>query len=310
MTMPNEAGRKFTKAQELVYELKISEAMTRNVITATPETSMSDLREILRANRISGTPILTGEKLVGIISIEDFIRWLASGAKDCAIGEKMITDVKVLYTDEPLIQAVSSLEKYGYGRFPVLDRKTSKLMGVITKGDIIEKLLEKLEIGYSEEEIHRYRTTHIFEDIVAHKTAMTFKYLVQGKDFNKAGEASSGLKKTLTSLGIHPQIVRRTAIASYEAEMNLVIYTAGGEMTFKVTPEHISVDVKDEGPGIPDVKKAMELGYSTAPEWVRELGFGAGMGLNNIQKCADKMSLTSKVGKGTHLKIRIDMKSV
>lgn len=306
--MPNESPKKFTKVQELIYELKVSDAMSRRLITAKPDTLMSELREILRANRISGTPIVQGDQIVGIISIEDFIKWLADGGKDCRIEDKMIKNVQTLFADESLIQAVIKLERLGFGRFPVIDRDTGKLLGVITKGDIIERLLEELEIGRSDEEIHQYRASHIFEDIIADKTTMIFQYNIKGKDFNKAGEVSSGLKKTLTRLGIHPQIVRRAAIASYEAEMNVVIYADAGEMTVKVEPEQIFIDIRDIGPGIGDIKKAMELGYSTAPDWVRELGFGAGMGLNNIQKCADIMKLKSKVGKGTHLKIGINMK--
>lgn len=298
-----------TKVQELVYELKVKDAMTKNVITVKPENLMSELREILRSKRISGTPVLDGNELVGIISIEDFIKWLADGEKDCMIKNKMTTNVETLYSDEPLIHSVSKLEQSGFGRFPVVDRQNKKLMGVITKGDIIEKLLKELEIDYHEEEIHRYRASHIFEDIIADKTTLSFQSYVKGKDFNRAGEVSSRIKKTLTRLGISPLIVRRAAIASYEAEMNHVIYTDGGEISVRVQPDKIIIDVKDSGPGIPDIKKVLEPGYSTAPDWVRELGFGAGMGLNNIQKCADNMTLTSTVGKGTHLKIRIDIKT-
>ncbi len=302
------SGR-FTKVQELVYELKVSDAMMRDVITARPETLMSELREILRSHRISGTPIMEGDKLVGIISIEDFIKWLGEGGKDCPIKNKMTTDAETLYADEPLVHAVSKLEQLGFGRFPVVNRQNGKLVGVITKGDIIESLLRELEIDYHEEEIHRYRASHIFEDIMADKTTLSFQYSVKGKDFNQAGQVSSDLKKSLTRLGIHPRIVRRAAIASYEAEMNVVIFTEGGEIAVEVKPDKIRIGVKDSGPGIRDIKKALKPGYSTAPDWVRELGFGAGMGLNNIQKCADKMNLTSTVGKGTDLEINIGMKT-
>lgn len=305
----NSADMKFTKVQELVYELKIGDAMMQKVITTTPETSMSELREILRANRISGTPVVDKDKLVGIVSIEDFIKWLAEGAHDCPIKDKMTRNVKTLYADEPLIHAVSKLEQTGFGRFPVVERKTKRLVGIITKGHIIERLLRKMEIDYHEEEIHRYRASHIFEDIVADEVTLTFRSFLKGKDFNRAGEASSGMKKTLERLGIHPQIVRRAAIASYEAEMNVIIYADAGEMKVEVQPGEIHIDVTDSGPGIPDIQKAMEPGYSTAADWVRELGFGAGMGLVNIKKCADDMELTSKLGEGTHLKIRIDIKT-
>ncbi len=301
--------KEFTKVQVLVYELKVSDAMTRNVITAAPEIMMSELREILRSNSISGTPVMDGEKLVGIISIEDVIMWLADGGMDCLIKEKMTTDVEALYADDPLVHAVSRIGQSGFGRFPVIDRQNRRLVGIINKGDIINRLLRELETDNQVEKIHRYRTSHIFEDIKADKIILTIKSQVKGKDFSSAGEVSSGLKKTLECLGFHPQIIRRAAIASYEAEMNLVIYTEIGEITIEVQPDEIFFDIKDEGPGIPDIEKALKPGYSTAPEWVRELGFGAGMGLNNIQKCSNEMNITSTVGKGTHLKFSIDMKT-
>jgi len=305
--IPNKSKTEFTKIQELVYELKVRDAITNNVITTAPDMLMSELREILRSNRISGVPVMDRGKLVGIISIEDFINWLAGDRIDCPVGDKMTREVKTLYADEPLIHAVNKLEQTGFGRFIVIDRQNGKLMGIITKGNIIERLLQKLEIDYHEEEIHRYRASHIFEDVVADKVLLTFQSHIKGHDFDRAGEVSSSLKKTLQRLGIHPQIVRRAAIASYEAEMNVVIYTNGGDVVVQVGPDQINIYISDSGPGIEDVEKAMQPGYSTASEWVRELGFGAGMGLVNIKKCADKMNLTSTVGQGTHLKISIDI---
>ncbi|GAH40739.1 unnamed protein product, partial [marine sediment metagenome] len=100
-------------------------------------------------------------------------------------------------------------------------------------------------------------------------------------------------------------IMRRVAIASYEAEMNAVIYTDGGKLVARITPERIAVEVNDSGPGIKDIEKAMKSGFSTATDQVRELGFGAGMGLPNIKKCADDMHLDSTVGEGTQLKFSV-----
>jgi len=148
---------------------------------------------------------------------------------------------------------------------------------------------------------------HFFDDILADKVVLLFQYDVVGHDFARAGEGASRLKATLRRLGLAPQIVRRVAIATYEAEMNVVIYTDGGKMRVRVEPHEIFLVVKDSGPGIPDIEKAMQPGYSTAPEWVRELGFGAGMGLCNISRCATKMDLKSTVGKGTQLNIRISI---
>lgn len=301
-------AKKFSKIQELVYELKVEDVMKRDVITVTPKTSMSKLREILRSERISGVPVVNGRKLAGIISIEDLIKHLADRGKDCPIERKMTRDVKVLYNDEALTHAIERFEMTGIGRFPVLNRKSGRLMGVVTKGDIIEGLLKKLEIDYHEEEIHRYRASHIFEDIVADKTMLIFQYQVKGGNLKRAGEGASGIKKTLRRLGIHPQILRQVAIVAYEAEMNIVIFTDGGRIMVKVEPGQILLEATDSGPGIPDIKRAMQPGFSTAPDWVRELGFGAGMGLCNIKNCSDRMKLKSVVGEGTHLEVKIALK--
>lgn len=299
-----------SRVQELIYETRVGDVMKDKVITVDSQTPMSQLRSILREKRISGTPVVEDQKLVGIISIEDFIKWLADREQDCPIREKMTRDVQTLYADEPLVRAVNKFEQFGFGRFAVLDRKSQKLMGIITKGDIVEGLLRKLEIDYYKEETQHHEEQHFFEDILADRSVLYFRYDVVGHDFKRAGESSSRLKATLRRLGLDPQTIRRVAIATYEAEMNLIIYTDGGRIRVRLQPHGIAVRVEDSGPGIPDIEKVMRPGYSTAPEWVRELGFGAGMGLNNILKCSDKMDLRSAVGKGTRLSIYISVEEV
>jgi len=299
---------KISKIQELVYEIRVSDVMKRDVFTVSPQTHMSVLRVILRENRISGTPVIDKGKLVGIISVEDFIKWLANREQDCPIAEKMTRHVQTLYADEPLTHAINKFEQHGFGRFIVVERQDKRLVGIVTKGDVIEGLLKKLEIDYyKEEEVCQFRVKHFFEDILADKTELLFQYDVMGHDFNRAGESASQVKTTLRRLGLHPRVVRRVAIATYEAEMNLIIYTDGGKICVRVEPHEIFINVEDSGPGILDVEKALQPGFSTAPEWVRELGFGAGMGLNNIQKCANKMDLRSTVGKGTQLSFYISI---
>lgn len=303
-----ERKREITRLQELVYELRVRDAMTTRVITVTPQTTMAEFREVLRANRISGTPVVEEGRMVGIISIEDLIKALAAGELNATVGEKMTPDPATLYDDEPLIHAVGKFTSLGYGRFPVINRQ-GELVGILVQGDIVRALLRQLEVEYHEEEVRRYRASHIFEDILADQVTLRFRYQVPGGDFERAGEASSRLKKTLSRLGIHPRIVRRVAIAAYEAEMNIVIYTDGGELIAEVDPKRVYLLALDQGPGIPDIQKAMEPGFSTAPEWVREMGFGAGMGLPNIQNCTDEMRLESTVGVGTRLEMVIYLDS-
>ncbi len=135
--------------------------------------------------------------------------------------------------------------------------------------------------------------------------ALTKAFTIKARDFAKAGEGSLQIQSILKSIGFVSDLIRRISICAYEAEMNIVIYTEGGELVAKVEPGLITIEAKDNGPGIPDLQLALTPGYSTAAEWVRELGFGAGMGLCNIKACADETDLDSVVGKGTRLEARI-----
>ncbi len=299
--------KEVTKVQELIYEMKVGQVMVTDVITVGLDSRMSDLRNLLREKRISGVPVVDDDQLVGLVSIEDFITCLADGNPECSVREQMSRDVKTLYDTDPLVHAVQEFERCGYGRFPVIDRQTGKLAGIITKGDIVKGLLNKMEIDYHEEETQRRLIDHSFEEIITDDARFTLRYDIIGKDFDRAGESSSKLKKALKRMEIPPDILRRVAIATYEAEMNAVIYTDGGKLVVRVTPERIAVEVSDSGPGIEDVAKAMKPGFSTATDWVRELGFGAGMGLPNIKKCADDMHLESTVGEGTQLSFSVNI---
>jgi serine/threonine-protein kinase RsbT len=128
---------------------------------------------------------------------------------------------------------------------------------------------------------------------------------IEGGNFTNAGSISSQVKKILKGAGFSSKLIRRTSIATFEAEMNVICYANRGNLSLFVTPHFLKVVVEDEGIGIPDVNLAMREGYSTADEKIRELGFGAGMGLSNIKKNADEMILTSECGQGTHLEFVI-----
>lgn len=128
---------------------------------------------------------------------------------------------------------------------------------------------------------------------------MHWHYDVPGDDFTRAGEASGKLKQELKLLGISPDVIRRVAIALYEGEINMVIHANGGTIDVSLEGGAITMVLKDNGPGIPDVELAMQVGFSTAPDNVRSLGFGAGMGLPNMKKYTDEMQVDSTVGVGT-----------
>lgn len=142
---------------------------------------------------------------------------------------------------------------------------------------------------------------------VVYPRGMTFEYQVSGEDFSLAGRASSDIKKKLKQLGLPSELIKRTAISMYEAEINMVIHAEGGEIRVDLAPEAIRIVLKDQGPGIPDLELAMQEGYSTASEAARELGFGAGMGLMNIKRNSDEMDIQSEVGRGTTVTIVLNM---
>ena len=138
---------------------------------------------------------------------------------------------------------------------------------------------------------------------------MRLHFEIEGGDFTAAGRASSEVKKTLKQFLIAPEVLRKVAIALYEAEMNVVSHAWSGTMDAEILPDAIHVVMEDKGPGIENIERAMEEGFSTATEEVRQMGFGAGMGLPNIRKNSDRMVLTSTPGVGTRLEITVLFKA-
>ena len=132
-------------------------------------------------------------------------------------------------------------------------------------------------------------------------------YHVEGGDLIEAGEASSKMKLTLKKLGLPQDVIRRASICMYEGEINMVIHANGGEITVEITPEKVRMVLDDVGPGIPDIELAMQAGYSTAPDEVRNLGFGAGMGLPNMKKYTDDMEIVTKLGVGTKITMEVNL---
>lgn len=135
---------------------------------------------------------------------------------------------------------------------------------------------------------------------------MHLHYEVAGDDFTRAGTASGEVKRTLKHLGFDSQVIRRVAIAMYEAEINMVIHAKGGVVDVEISPQKIYMVLTDQGPGIANVEKAMQEGFSTAPDNVRSLGFGAGMGLPNIKKYTDAMEIETELGKGTTIRLTVN----
>ncbi|MBN1246951.1 MAG: CBS domain-containing protein [Anaerolineae bacterium] len=297
-------GGAVTKLHELVREMQVTRVMTSNLLTLPPDAPMAALKELLREHRISGVPIVEDGRLVGVASIEDVIHALEEQRLDAPLSEYMTHDGLITaHAQEPVMEALRRFEKTGVGRMPVLDSR-GQLTGIITRGDITIALLRALQELYTEAEAMQDRPQHFFEALESENTSLQLRYHVVRGNFAGGGDASGKIKRALLRIGASPQLARRVAIATYEAEVNLIIHTsAGGLILADIQPMEITVVAQDSGPGIPDVDLARQPGYSTATPEIREMGFGAGMGLTNIERCADKMSLWSAVGVGTRLQM-------
>ena len=297
-----------TRVEELAYIIRINEVMTKTLITIAPAAPMSDVVDLLREKRISGILVTENDNLVGLISTEDLIKCLINGELAAPVRNYMTTDLITLNSFDYLTEALKTFARTGLGRLPVID-ENKQLVGIITKGDITYGFLRALEHDYHEEEVRRYRASHLFEDIESDRSSLILRYNIKHYDFTHGGAASSNIKKALLRLGANSQLARRVGIAVYEAEMNLIIHTdRGGSIHVEIEPHQISIYAWDDGPGIADINLAMKPGYSTATEEIRELGFGAGMGLFNISRCVDDMKLESEIGKGTQLSMKVFLK--
>jgi anti-sigma regulatory factor (Ser/Thr protein kinase) len=137
--------------------------------------------------------------------------------------------------------------------------------------------------------------------------ALTFRFDVDGDDFTCAGQASVQVKKNLRRLGLPPELIRRVSIAMYEGEINMVIHAGGGVAEVRVMEDAVEIVLEDQGPGIADIEQAMQAGFSTAPDSIRSLGFGAGMGLPNMKRYTDHMEIESTVGVGTRITMRVNL---
>jgi len=278
---------------ELIYQLKIKDVMTRAVITGKPNQTLRHLQNIMRENHITGVPIVENDRLVGMVSISDILSALNNGLIETKAGEKMSSDVVVLQDDMPLSFAISYLNKYHYGRYPILN-KQHELVGIISSIDVVRSLLVEMN-----REIMRLEKIQQKEGGGISSAFSEMEFNVAHYDFEMAGRASTEIKKALKQRNIDPKIIRRIAIASYELEINIVAHSQGGKIRCSILPDKVSIVASDTGPGIADVNLALQEGWSTANEYIRSLGFGAGMGLANTKRVSDEFSIQSAAGTGT-----------
>ena len=150
-------------------------------------------------------------------------------------------------------------------------------------------------------------TSTVFREEVLQMDKVNFHFDIDGDNFTSAGEASVRIKKMLREMGFTPEIIRRVSVAMYEGEINMVIHANGGDADVNVYCDRIEIILADRGPGIPNIELAMQEGYSTAPDNIRSLGFGAGMGLPNMKRYTDDMKIESEVGKGTTITMTVNV---
>ncbi|ODN31302.1 CBS domain-containing protein [Fervidobacterium thailandense] len=293
------------KVQKVFANIKVEEFMTKDVIYVKPDRTVAQVKEILRLKRISGVPVVDDSgKVVGIISIEDIIKCLENGKLGDRVDEHMTKDVVCINADATLQDVIKFFERYRYGRFPVVNTE-GKLVGIVTKNDILAAVATRLGLIY----LHDERRSMVLDSDMLNRSLITgeeinkkgadFYFRIDYFDVNLAGIGAAQLKKFLLKKGIDESIVRKVAVATYEAEVNVVIHSGSeGEIYCFIGDDKITVRVEDWGKGIENIELAMKEGYSTAPDHVRELGFGAGMGLPNMKRFSDKMVILSEKGKG------------
>lgn len=302
-----------------MIDKRVKEFMNQEIVAISYKRKVKEAKEIMRLKNLTGIPVIDeNKKLVGIISVLDIIKVLEYEGKeglDMPLEDVMTYPVETLLPEDDIVKAFYKFKKYGFGRLPVIDT-SNRVIGIITPMELAEGFARYLGIQENTENITKISDADRQDDNViklensadneeGDKALLNMRFNIIGGDFNRAGEASGQIKAKLKQLGIDSETIRRAAIASYEAEMNIVIHAYEGALMVTVAEKYIKIIAKDKGPGIPNIELAMQEGYSTASDKIRELGFGAGMGLPNMKRCSDEFEIQSEVGVGTSVKMVI-----
>ncbi|MBN2164150.1 MAG: CBS domain-containing protein [Pontiellaceae bacterium] len=290
------------RVQELIYGLRISEVMTNKVFAVSRNCTMRDVRIIMKENAISGVPVVDNKRVVGIVTMNDLMNALEKGRMDDCVILWMAGEVQTLAEDMPLSFAISAFGKFPFRQFPIVNKK-NELVGIITFRNINLALIRELSRQLREMENQQENPAD------ENSLALVKVYQLHRYDFENGGKASSEIKRYLKERGISSKLIRRVAVASYELEINLVAHSIGGMLGFDITKDRVKISSHDRGPGIEDVDKAMTEGFSTANEWIRSQGFGAGMGLPNVKRVSDEFAIKSSVGMGTMVQAIIYLNS-
>jgi len=293
--------RQIRLVHELMYQIKVQEVMTRNVVCFSSATTFREIQLCMKEKRFSGTPIVDNGELLGIVSIHDILTAFDKGHIDAPVGAYMTRDVVTVPQSYSVIAASNIFSKHRFGRLPVVSAPGSrKVVGIVTFSDILSHLL--LAVNSIAERVEALE--HTFDKVIRNaKDKLRFE--LAPDNFDLAGIAATTIKKHLKVCGVPPAALRRIAVICYEAEMNVIIHSLGGFIEVEILDDQVRILVVDEGPGIPDLEKAMQPGFTTASEKIRALGFGAGMGLFNMKKCADRFMIRSSMESGTEVEAMV-----
>jgi CBS domain-containing protein/anti-sigma regulatory factor (Ser/Thr protein kinase) len=298
---------KLSKYASIFEDIKASDIMASKVVALTADKKIAHAKEMMKIKKISGIPVIDDKKkLVGMISIEDIINALELNRINEPIRNIMSQKVVAIGLSETLMEIVDKFENYKFGRFPVVDDQ-GRIQGIISKEDILHGIIEKFNLIYIHDK-KRSATLNSESSIITGEQLKIdeaeFQYNIETNDIGKAGTGAMFLKQFLKEKKFNAEIVRRVGVATYESEANVVIHSRGeGDIFCFIDEDRIIVRVVDNGVGIEDLDKAMKEGYSTAPDYVRELGFGAGMGIPNMKRFSDKLVILSEKNVGTQVEM-------
>lgn len=295
------------KYADIFKDLKAGDIMTRDVKTLTPARKIIQAKEMMKIKKISGIPIVDRDKtLQGIISVEDIINALEYNKIQEPLESMMTTNVISAHVDENVTQLVEKFSHYGVHRFPVVDDH-NKVVGIISRNDVLHGILEKFNLIYAHDQKRISTLNQDFSPITGERLKVDkaeFHYKIDHSDIATAGSGAAMLQQYLNKKGVNSEITRKIGIVAYEAETNVVIHSKGeGDIYCFIKDDRIIVRVVDNGVGIEDLEKAMTEGFTTADETVREHGFGAGMGIPNMKRFADKLVILSEKKVGTQVEV-------
>jgi len=298
---------KLAKYAAIFEGIKAGDIMSSHVVEISGDKKIAHAKELMKIKKISGIPVVDERKqLIGIISIEDIIHALEFNIINDPIRKIMSTEVVTIHKDDSLVAVVDKFENYKYGRFPVVDDE-KRVLGIISKEDIMHGILEKFNLIYLHDQKRTSTLNSEFSIITGERLISEeaeFHYQIDSNDIDAAGSGAAMLKQFLAGKNFPNDIVRRVGVATYEAETNVVIHSRGqGDIYFFQDEDRFIVRVVDNGIGIEDLEKAMKEGYSTAPDYIRERGFGAGMGIANMKRFADKLVIISEKNVGTQVEM-------